>query len=129
MPKLAPIPYHILSNSAVLTVPTAIDVYQEVTAWQEYDIAHVHVQDENRTIKSRDNTEVTLTGILFIDERYSAPKLNYSELQKTAQEAGSQMTVVIIDRAGNANGPHTVQTVDGIPDGYGGIHHWELGLV
>lgn len=126
---LAPIPRRMLQSSAVFHVPTAIDGYQKPTAVTDYAVAHVHIQADDVTIRTSQNTEVQLRGTLFVDAKFSAPAYDYEALQQTAHAAGGVMTVTVTDRHGAASGPYTVLTVDGLPDDEDRLHHWELGLV
>lgn len=126
---LSPIPRRILKETAVFSVPAGFDRYQNPLNPTEYSVSNVHIQADNSTHKTAQNTEVTLRGILFVDERYSTPRLNYEALQETAQAAGGVMTVVVTDKRGNPTGPFSVLVVDALPDDEDNIHHWELGLV
>lgn len=125
---LASIPQRILRDTAKFFVPESIDRYQEATG-ETYTVEHVHLQADNSTHRTTDNTEVTLRGILFVDARRSTPALDFWALQTSAQEAGGQMTVTVTSRSGAVTGPYTVAVVDGLPDDEDNLHHWELGLV
>ena len=125
---LTPIPSRILRDTAVFHIPTAIDGYQTPTDTVK-TVKRVHLQSDNRTIKTGTNTEVTLRGVLFVDARLSFPALDFWALQTQAQNAGAQMTVTVTDRQGRSTGPYTVQTIDGLPDDEDNLHHWELGLI
>lgn len=126
---LSPIPRRILRSTATFSVPSGFDRYQNPTAPTAYVVNNVHLQADNSTHKTAQNTEVTLRGVLFIDARYSQPVLDYEALQETAQAAGGVMTVTITDRRGGVTGPYTVVVVDVLPDDEDNIHHIELGLV
>lgn len=125
---LTPIPARILRDSAEFFIPSAVDAYQAPTGTTE-TVRRVHLQSDNRTVKTAANTEVTLRGTLFVDARLSSPALDFWALQRQAQEAGAQLTVTVTDRQGRSTGPYTVETVDGLPDDEDNLHHWELGLV
>ena len=90
----------------------------------------VHLQNTNETKKARDNTEVVLRSVLFIDAQTSLPWLNFEELAQQSQSAGKPMTCIVMTGSGQAFGPFTVLTVDTIPNvpAYE-LHHVELGLV
>lgn len=126
---LTPIPRRILRDTATFSVPSGFDRYQKPLAPTEYTVQAVHIQADNSTHKSTQNTEVTLRGILFIDSRYSTPALDYEALQEAAQAAGGVMTVTVTNRRGQSTGPYTVLVVDALPDDEDNLHHWELGLV
>lgn len=126
---LAPIPRRILRDTLTLIVPGGVDRYQNAQNATTYTVKNVHVQSDNSTHKTAQNTEVTLRGILFVDTRYSTPTLDYWALQEAAQAAGGVMTCTITDKYGGVTGPYEVQVVDGLPDDEDNLHHWELGLV
>ena len=125
---LSPIPRRILQDTMTLYVPTGLDRYQKPVN-ETYTVNFVHIQSDNRTHKTADNTEVTLTGTIFVDARYSSPHLDYWALQKQAQEAGSVMTCSLTGTRGDMSGPYTILVIDGLPDDESNLHHWELGVV
>lgn len=126
---LSPIPRRILRDTLTLSVPGGVDRYQKPTDPTTYTVSNVHLQSDNSTHKTANNTEVTLRGVLFVDTRYSTPALDYWALQEAAQAAGGVMSCTITDRRGNTTGPYSVLVVDGLPDDEANLHHWELGLV
>lgn len=126
---LSPIPRRILRAKATFSVPRGFDRYQNPTDPVTYTVSNVHLQADNSTHKTAQNTEVTLRGVLFIDAKYSSPKYDYEALQEAAQAAGGVMTVTVEDKRGNATGPYTVLVVDALPDDEDNLHHYELGLV
>lgn len=111
-----------------LTVPTVIDGYQNVISSDNYIVSNIHIQSDNHTAKTADNTEATLSGIIFVDTRHSSPALDYTALQETAQAAGGVMTCTVTDKRGRTSRPYTIVTIDGLPDDEDGLHHWELGV-
>lgn len=126
---LSPIPRRILRDTLTLSVPGGFDRYQAPLDPTVYTVQNVHLQSNNETRKTTENTEVVLRAILFVDARYSAPALDFWALQTAAQQAGGVMTCTVTDRRGGVTGPYTVLVVDGLPDDEGNLHHWELGLV
>lgn len=126
---LTPIPHRILRDTLTLSVPSGFDRYQKPLTPTEYVVNNVHLQADNRTHKTADNTEVSLTGILFIDARYSTPALDYTALQAATQALGGVMTCTVTDRRGGVSGPYTVLVVDALPDDEDNLHHWEIGVV
>ena len=125
---LSPIPRRILRDTATFSVPSGFDRYQKPLEPTTYTVENVHIQADNSTHKTAQNTEVTLRGILFVDARYSMPALDYTALQEFVQELGGVMTVTVTDRHGGSMGPFTVAVVDALPDDEDNLHHWELGL-
>ena len=126
---LSPIPRSILRDTATFSVPAGFDRYQNPVTPTSYTVENVHIQADNSTHKTAQNTEITLRGILFVDARYSTPKLDYNSLQETAHAAGGVMTVTVTDKHGNSVGPYTVLVVDALPDDEDNLHHYELSLV
>lgn len=124
---LTPIPARILRDTVTFSVPVGITGYQQPST-TTLTVQRVHLQSDNTTRRTATNQEVTLRGILYIDARLSFPALDYWSLQTGAQAAGAVMTCTVKDRRGGVSGPYTVQTIDGLPDDEGNIHHWELGL-
>lgn len=126
---LKPIPARILTHSVTFYVPT-LDAWGNLTTPasseenpQAYPVTHVCVQPVNETRKTKDNTEVDLTGICFADVRLSTPALDYWSLKNQAEEAGGDLTLSFGDQI------FTVKTVDALVDDTGALHHWELGLI
>lgn len=122
------IPERMLHDTATFYVVKSMDRYQEKT-YDEYTVKNVHLQNDTDVIKSADNEEVQLKGILFVDGRRSIPALDYTALQKASLDAGDTMRVVVTDANGNEQGDFAVLAVDGVPDVPAtSVHHWELGL-
>lgn len=126
---LSPIPRRILRDKMTLSVPAGFDRYQKPLTPATYEVECVHLQSDNTTRKTADNTEVTLNGIIFVDARYSTPALDYDALQASVQALGGVMTCTVESRRGSVSGPHTILVVDNLPDDEGNLHHWELGVV
>lgn len=126
---LTPIPARMLHDTAVISVVTGMDRYQNKT-YQEYRVSHVHLQGDIDVVKGANNTEVQLRGILFVDGRRSTPALDFNALQEQSLAAGDSMRVVVYDASGTKAGDYAVLTVDGLPDVPATrVHHWELGLI
>lgn len=126
---LSPIPRRILRDTLTLSVPSGFDRYQKPLTPTTYTVSNVHLQADNSTHKTAQNTDVTLRGVLFVDARYSTPTLDYEALQEATQAAGGVMTCTVTGRNGSTMGPFDVAVVDALPDDEANIHHWELGLV
>lgn len=126
---LRPIPQSLLGDIAVIQVCTGVDSWQSPT-WQEYTIKNVHLQNTNEVRKSKENTEVVLRSVLFIDGKLSRPALDYDTLAEQSQAAGKPMRCTVSNSAGQSYGDYEVMTVDPVPDVPARrIHHIELGLV
>ena len=112
-----------------LYVCTGMDVWQSPT-WTTYTINNVHLQNTNEVKKSKDNTEIVLRSVLFVDSRRSTPQLDYSALMVQSESAGKPMRCTVTDANGNNQGDFEILTVDLVPDFPATrVHHVELGLV
>lgn len=119
---LRPIPARILRSTATVSVCTGVDLYQNQT-YTEYTIKNVHLQPTIHIVKTRDNTDAQLTGILFVDARLSTPALDWKALLTSAHDLGGDVRVTI------RGIEYTVITCDGLRDDTDRLHHWELGLI
>lgn len=106
-----------------------MDTWQNAQ-WDEITVKPVHLQNTNEVKKSKENTEIVLRSMLFIDARRSRPYLDYDTLAEQSQAAGKPMRAVVYNAAGQKYGDYEVVTVDPGPD-YPAtrVHHIELGLV
>lgn len=126
---LRPIPKWLLRDLVTIKVCTGIDAWQKPT-WQEYTVSNVHLQNTNEVKKTRDNTEVVLRSILFIDSTRSTPQLDYAALVEQSEAAGKPMRAIVTNAAGVVAGDFEVLTVDLVPDVPSDrVHHIELGMV
>lgn len=113
----------------VLKVCVGVDAWQN-PSWKEYTVQNVHIQNTNEVKKTKENTEVVLRSILFIDGRRSTPSLDYDSLAEQSQKKGKPLRCVVFNANGQKYGEYEVLTVDPIPDVPATrIHHIELGLV
>lgn len=113
----------------ILKVCTGVDTWQKPT-WQEYTVHNVHLQNTNEVRKTKDNTEVVLRSVLFIDGKRSKPALDYDALAAQSQAVGKPLRCEVYDASGKLRGEYEVVTVDNGPDVPARrTHHVELGLV
>lgn len=127
--SLAPILSRMLHDSAKFYVVKGMDRYQAKT-YDEYDVAHVHLQNASDVVKGPDNTEVQLKAKLFVDCRRSTPALDLYALQRESLLKGDTMRVDVWDASGTLVDNFAVLKVDGIPDVPATrTHHWELSLI
>jgi len=125
----SPIPSRVLHDSVDFYVPVSQDRWQNKT-YRVYHVDHVHLQADDTVLKSTNNEEIQLKGILFVDARRSTPQLNLQELQAAALAAGDTMRAKIYNVSEELLGDFAVLSVDGLPDVPATrIHHWELGVV
>ena len=126
---LRSIPQSLLGDIAIIKVCAGIDRYQHAT-WDETVVRHVHLQNTNEVEKSRDNTEVVLRSVLFIDGRLSFPALDYDALASTSLQNGKPLRCEVRNASSQKYGEFEVLTVDPVPDVPATrVHHIELGLV
>ena len=122
---LRPMPGRILRWTATFMIPTGVDTYQK-PVYDHLTVNRVALQPVSRTVKTKDNTEVDLNSILFIDGRLSYPawpELNIWALKERAEGSGHSLCVEINGRT------FTVVTVDMLFDDTQHFHHWEVGLI
>ena len=128
------IPARLLADSAVITVCSGLDQWQRVGEKQTVKVSRVHLQAVDEIKKTKENTEVILLAVLFIDRQLSrmTPALPYSleQLYALSLKNGAPMRVTVYNAAGAALGDFEVISVDAVPDVPSTrTHHWELGLV
>ena len=126
---LRPIPSRLLRDLVTVKVCTGMDAWQN-PEWDEYIVSNVHLQNSNEVRKTKDNTEVVLRAILFIDSVRSSPALDYGTFMEQSEAAGKPMRCIVQDASGDISGDFEVILVDLVPDVPATrIHHVELGLV
>ena len=118
---LKPIPAKILRSTATVKVCTGTDIYQN-QAYSTYTVKRVHLQPTEKIVKSATNTDLQLTGILFVDARISSPSLDWRALLETAHDHGGDMRITV------RGVTYTVETADGLRDDTDKLHHWEIGV-
>ena len=119
---LKPIPARILTHSAILLECKSVDEWQK-PEFEEIPLLNICVQPVHHTTMPRDNTEVALTSVAFIDARLSSPLgFDFQEAQDISEANG---TPLMLDYNGRR---YTVMTVDALVDDSGAYHHTELGL-
>lgn len=119
---LRPIPGRILQSTITVKVCSGTDLYQNQT-YDAYTINRVHLQPTKAIVKSKDNTDMQLSSILFVDRKLSTPFIDWAGLLESAHNKGGDMRVVCRGRE------YTVQYVDELMDDTDSLHHWEVGLV
>lgn len=119
---LRPIPSKILRSTATVKVCSGTDIYQN-QQYTTYVVRHVHLQPTERIVKTVNNTDQQLSGILFVDVRHSSPALNWAKLLHDAHTQGGDMRVDV------RGIEYTVVTADGLRDDTDNLHHWEIGVI
>lgn len=126
---LPSIPQSLLVDTMTLYVCTGMDAWQNPT-WDTYTVNNVHLQNTNEVKKSKENTEIVLRSVLFVDSRRSSPILDYEALAEQSEQAGKPMRCMVTNAQGNNQGSFEVLIVDLVPDFPATrVHHVELGLV
>lgn len=115
---LKPIPGRILRHSIIFLECTGVDVYQS-PQYVAHDVHHVAVQPSVDVRKSRDNTDLNLRGICFIDARCSTAA-NPVKWMEDSERAGHSAKLDF------AMQEYTVSGVETLYDDTGHIHHWEV---
>lgn len=119
---LRPIPAKILRSTATVKVCTSTDLYQN-QVYTTYTVKRVHLQPTEKIVKSTTNTDLQLSGILFVDARISSPSLDWRALLDAAHDRGGDMRVTV------RGVTYTVATADGLRDDTDRLHHWEIGVI
>lgn len=119
---LKPIPAKILRSTATVKVCNGTDMYQNQT-YSTYTVRRVHLQPTEKIVKSPTNTDLQLTGILFVDARISSPAIDWRALLQKAHDNGGDMRITV------RGVTYTVATADGLRDDTDKLHHWEIGVV
>jgi hypothetical protein len=115
-------PKHIYGMTVTFHVATGIDRWSAVT-WTDYPISGVNVQPSHDTARTKDNTEVSLKAIVFVDSAYSNPFLSLLALQNQSEANGHQMKVTW------AGSDMTVASVEPIYDEFCRLDHFEVGCI
>lgn len=119
---LRPIPARILTHTATLQQCTGVDVWENPT-YTETPLKRICIQPMHTTVMTKDNTEVALTSVAFVDARLSRPKgFDFQAAQEASEANGAPLELLYQGRR------YTVLTVDTIVDDTGAYHHTELGL-
>lgn len=119
---LPPIPRQLLKSTVIVEACTSVDRDRRQQC-ETHTVKRVHLQPDHSVRKTKDNTDVALKALLFVDARLSTPALDWEALFLTAQQAGGDVTVKLRNQA------YTVASVERIPDDEDNLHHWEIGLV
>lgn len=119
---LRPIPRRILRTTATVEVCRAVDRYHN-QVYDTYTVERVHLQPSNEVRKGLTDTDLVLTGILFVDARISSPALDWAELLRTANDNGGDMRITVRGRT------YVAKTAEALRDDTDRLHHYEIGLV
>lgn len=120
---LKPIPAKILTHSAILMKCKEIDRFQ-APVFEEINLLNICIQPTHDTRLMRDNTEVALTSVAFVDAKLSQPVgFDFQAAQDESEANGCTLKLAYNGRL------YTVKTIDALIDDTGEYHHTELGLL
>ena len=108
--------------NVVFHVCGSLDRWQSVN-WVDYPIYGVNVQPTHDTTRTKDNTEVSMKAIIFIDSAYSNPFESLLTLQNESEGNGHQMTVTFGAET------LTVAKVEPIYDEFCRLDHYEVSCI
>lgn len=109
---MRPIPRKLLIHTATLKTSASIDAFQKPTH-AETALTCVRIEPSNAVIKTKDNTEITLSAVLFYDCTNSLPKGTDFALESKIVFGGEERMVKSVERFYDHNK----------------LHHLEIGLV
>lgn len=112
-------PKHVYGMECTFHVASDIDKWSAVQ-WTDYAINGVNVQPAHDTTRTKDNTEVSVKAVIFIDSAYSNPFYSLLTLQKESESHGHQMTVTW------GGETMTVATVEPLYDEFCRLDHFEV---
>lgn len=112
-------PKHIYGMEAVFRAAESVDKWGKVV-WRNIPVRGVNVQPSHDTVRSKDNTEVKVKAVIFVDSLYSSPFADLVAIKNESEGNGHQMTVMF------GGEPLTVVAVDTIYNEYCAIDHYEV---
>lgn len=118
---LRPIPSKILRSTVMVKVCNGTDMYQNQT-YDTFTVSRVHLQPTRAIMKTKDNTDVQLASVLFVDAKISQPRIEWEKLLESAHDHGGDMRVIVRGKE------YTVASVDVLMDDTDHLHHWEVNL-
>ena len=115
-------PKHVYSHTITLKQCSGIDVWRTPT-FTETTITGVNVQPSHDTTRTKDNTEVQMQAIVFIDSLYSQPFIDMVNAQDTSEANGHLMVI----RFGSHD--YSVAKVETLYDEFGRLDHYEVDCI
>ena len=109
---MRPIPLKLLIHSVLLRHPSGVDRWQNTT-YTDTNLTRVRIEPSGKVVKTKDNTEVQLTSMMFYDRSNSRP-------------AGIEIQPDDVIVFGTQT--YTVKTVERLYDERR-LHHLEVGLI
>ncbi len=118
---MRPIPRCIMSNTATLRLPNEVDKYNDCT-YTDIELTHIHIQPVHMVEKTKENTQINLSAILFYDPQISSPDLDWEQIGDIMGDKSRQCKVIYKSKE------YTIHAIDFCPDVNGLVHHIELFL-
>lgn len=112
-------PKHVYAHTVTLKKCSAIDQWRDPT-FTETTISNVCVQPTHDTIRTKDNTEVQMQAVIFIDSLYSRPFVDMVVAQDTSEANGHAMIITF------GTHDYTVAKVETLFDEFGRVDHYEV---
>lgn len=110
---MKPIPKCLLIHSAKLFEVSTENTWQSEETTEIATLKNIRIEPLSKLVTAKDNTQVTLTAVLFYDCKNSRPSgVNFKQGQK-----------IIFGGI-----EHVVETIEPIYDGQK-LHHYELGMI
>lgn len=110
---MKPMPKNLLIHSAKLLEVSTENTWQSEETTEIATLKNIRIEPLSKLVTAKDNTQVTLTAILFYDCKNSRPSgVSFKQGQK-----------IIFN-----NVEHVVETIEPLYDGQK-LHHYELGLI
>lgn len=114
-------PAHVYAQTVALMEYIGMDRW-EMPEYKATRIQHVNVQPASKTVLTKDNTNVQLTGLLFADSLYTAPAIDWQAAKDRSEAAGGPLSVIFEGRH------YTVIEVAKLFNEFGAFDHWEVSL-
>ena len=86
---LRPIPSRILKHTVTLQTCTGVDMWQAPT-WEQTTLTRVCMQPSNETKKSKDNTEVVLRGVCFVEAGHDQKQISADDHKRDRADCDEQ---------------------------------------
>ena len=112
-------PKHVYAHTIILEICSEVDRWREPT-YTETVITGVCFQPTHDTIRTKDNTEVQMQAVVFIDSEYSRPFIDMVDAQDESEANGHAMVINFMERN------YTVAKVETLFDEFGRIDHYEV---
>lgn len=110
---MKPMPKALLIHSAKLLEVSKDNTWQSEETTETATLKNIRIEPLSKLVTAKDNTQVTLTAVLFYDCKNSRPS-------GVAFKQGQKVVFNGVE--------HIVETIEPLYDGQK-LHHYELGLI